>query len=94
MSEIYGVHKFIIFCITKLPAATIVCSSRQDKVLQLFVAAGKTKWCDFYVYASKIICVQRIVPDAVWIKEEKPSIRQVFLKVGQVSRCGFFGKKL
>ena len=34
--------------------------------LQLYVTSDRAKWCDFCVFTSKGVCVQRIYPDEFW----------------------------
>ena len=46
--------------------------------LQLYVTRFMTKWCDFYVYSSKGIVVERIFPDKHWQEECIPKLDDYF----------------
>ena len=46
--------------------------------LQLYVSSDMYKWCDFCVYTTKGILIERIYPDSKWIESSIPELNDYF----------------
>lgn len=49
--------------------------------LQLYVASDLCHWCDFCVYTTKSVVVERIFPDTSWQKKNCPTLDTYVLTV-------------
>ena len=46
--------------------------------LQLYVSSDKYKWCDFCIYTTKGVLVERIYPDEKWMDSSIPELEDYF----------------
>ena len=46
--------------------------------LQLYVVSDCCKWCDFCVYATKDVAVERIYPDQEWVSYVCPQLDEYY----------------
>ena len=46
--------------------------------LQLYVASDLCKWCDFCVYTTKDVAVERLYPDQGWISNVLPKLEDYY----------------
>jgi len=47
--------------------------------LQLFVCSDMCQWCDFCVYTTKGVMVERLYQDINWIEEYIPQLRDYYI---------------
>ena len=48
--------------------------------LELYVCSDQCSWCDFCVYTTKGIIIDRIYPDQEWVKKNIPELKEYYYK--------------